>query len=142
LFTCAETTWANSHNNILIFHSLLILYFALIGCELEYASVAWNSVTIADSNKLERIQRKFAAFCHNRVFQDVEYHCDNILEILNMLTVLTSRRHFDALLLLNVFSGAKCCPSVLETVGIRVPTSNFRNFTMFTCSSSHCPSVK
>jgi hypothetical protein len=51
-------------------------YFAFIGSEFEYASVAWNSVTITNSNKLERIQRKFAALCHNRVFQDVEYHCD------------------------------------------------------------------
>jgi hypothetical protein len=35
---------------------------------LEYASVAWNSVIVTDSNKLERIQRKFATFCHSRFF--------------------------------------------------------------------------
>jgi hypothetical protein len=56
-----------------------MLYFALVRSQLEYASVAWNSVTITDSNKLERIvQRKFAALCHNRFFQDVEYHYDNL----------------------------------------------------------------
>jgi hypothetical protein len=37
--------------------SLLILYFALVISKLEYAFVAWSSVTIADSNKLERVQK-------------------------------------------------------------------------------------
>jgi hypothetical protein len=45
----------------------------------------------------------------------VEYHYDNILEKLNMQTLHIRRRHFDALFLINVFSGTKCCPSVLET---------------------------
>jgi hypothetical protein len=35
-------------------------------------------ITITDSNKLERVQRKFAAFCHKIFVQDVEYHYDNI----------------------------------------------------------------
>jgi hypothetical protein len=46
----------------------------LMRSKLEYASVAWNSLTTADSNKLERIQRKCAALCHNKVLRDVEYH--------------------------------------------------------------------
>jgi hypothetical protein len=49
--------------------SLLMLYFALVGSELEYTSVAWNSGTITESNKLERIRRKFAAICPSRFFQ-------------------------------------------------------------------------
>jgi hypothetical protein len=42
-----------------------MLYFALVRSKLEYTSVAWKSVTITDFNKLERVQRKFAALCHN-----------------------------------------------------------------------------
>jgi hypothetical protein len=81
---------------------LLILYFVLFRSKLEYASVAWNSVTITDSNKLERVQRKFASFCHNWFFQDVEYHYDRILEKLNLQTLHIRRRYFDPLFLLIV----------------------------------------
>jgi hypothetical protein len=84
--------------------------------------IVWNSVAIADSNKLERIQRKFAALCHNRFLRDMEYHYDNLLELFNLLTLHNRRRHFGALFLVNVFGGTKFWPSVLETVGRRVPT--------------------
>jgi hypothetical protein len=120
--------------------SLLILFFALVRSKLEYASVAWNFVTIADSNKLERVQKKnFTALCQKRFFQDVEYHYDNIFEKLNLQTLHIRRRHFDALFLINDFSGTKHFPSVLETVGIRVPTRNMGNFNTFSCSFSHSP---
>jgi hypothetical protein len=99
------------------------MYFAVVRSKLEYVSVAWNSVTITDSNKLERVQRQFAALCHSRFFQDVKYYYDIILEKLNMLTLHIRRRHFDALFLIIVFSGIKYCPSVLGTVGIRVPSA-------------------
>jgi hypothetical protein len=32
--------------------------------KLEYASVAWNSLTLTDSNRLESIQKKFAHLCY------------------------------------------------------------------------------
>jgi hypothetical protein len=99
-------------------------------------------VAITDSNKLERVQRKFAALCQKRFFPDVEYHYDNVLGKLNLQTLHIRRRHFDAVFLINVFSGTKQCPSVLETVGIRVPTRNIRNFNTFSCSLSHCPSAR
>jgi hypothetical protein len=45
----------------------------LVISKLEYAPVAWSSVTITDSNKLERIQRKFAALCHSRLLAYFSY---------------------------------------------------------------------
>jgi hypothetical protein len=64
-----------------------------------------------DSNKLKGLQRQFAALCYNRFSQDVEYDYDNLLEKLNLLTLHISHHHIDALFLINIFSGAKCCLS-------------------------------
>jgi hypothetical protein len=81
--------------------SLLMLYIATVRSKLEYATVVWNSITNTDSNKLERVQRKFAGLCHNRFFQDVDYHYSNILDKLNLQTLHVRRRHIDALFLIN-----------------------------------------
>jgi hypothetical protein len=72
----------------------------------------------------------------------MEYHYDIIWEKLNVQTLHIRRRHIDALFLINSFCGTKNCPSVLKTVGLRVPTRNIRNFTTFSCSFSHCPSAR
>jgi hypothetical protein len=39
--------------------SLKILYVALIKSKLQYPLVAWNELTLADSNKLYNIQKKY-----------------------------------------------------------------------------------
>jgi hypothetical protein len=97
---------------------------------------------LTDSKNLKTYKENLQPFATLDFFQDVEYHYDNILEKLNLQTLHIRRRHFDALFLINAFSGTKYCSSVLETVGIRVPTRSIRNFTAFSCSFSHCPSAK
>jgi hypothetical protein len=57
-------------------------------------------------------------------FQDMQYHCGNILEGFNLLTLLIRRRHFDAFFLINVFYGTKCCSFVFEMVGLLDPIRN------------------
>jgi hypothetical protein len=116
--------------------SLMMLYLALVCSKLDYTSVACNSVTITDFYKLERIQRKFAALCQNMIFHDVEYLYNNLLEKLNLPTMHFRRRHSDAFSFINIISGVKCCPSLLETVGIRVPPRNI-NIVSLPCSVGH-----
>jgi hypothetical protein len=50
---------------------------------------------------------------------------------LNLLTLCTRHRYSDALFSINVFSDAKYCPSVPESVGIRVLIRKIYNFITF-----------
>jgi hypothetical protein len=54
--------------------SLLMLYIAIVRSKLEYAALTGILSRIPTPNKLKRIQRKFAVLCHNRFFQDEDYH--------------------------------------------------------------------
>jgi hypothetical protein len=100
---------------------------------IEYASVAWNSITITDSSKLERIQRKFVALCYTRFFNGVcGYKYEDILVRLNFLTLHLRRRHLDALFLINVFKGKISCSSIFDTVSLRIPTRSIRGYITFT----------
>jgi hypothetical protein len=113
------------------------LYITLVRSKLEYASVAWNSITSTDANKLERIQQRFAALCFNRFFPQVNYNYSLALVKLKLYTLYIRRHRLDALFLTQVYFGLKFCPSVLEIVGLRVPA-------LFNvCSSSkNCPSAR
>lgn len=75
--------------------SLLILYLALARSNLEYASIAYNSVTSTDSKKLEH-KKNLAALCHNKFFQDVEFYYGSTFPKLNLQTIKIRSRHFDA----------------------------------------------
>jgi hypothetical protein len=72
------------------------------------------------------------------IFQDMEYHYGTIMEKIKFADTAYQASSLRCL----VFTGTNCCSSVLETVGIRDPTRNIRNFTMFSRSSSHCPSSR
>jgi hypothetical protein len=60
-----------------------MLYFSLVRSKLDHGSVAWNSVTITDSTKLGRVQKKMQPSSTKIFFQDVEYNYVSILETLN-----------------------------------------------------------
>jgi hypothetical protein len=96
-----------------------------------------------DSQKLERVQRKFLALRKIIIFQDVQYSRDNLLGKLNLLTLYEyiGRRYSDSLFVI-VYKGVKFCSSLQETIAFRVPVRYIRKCTMLGCSSSHCPSAR
>jgi hypothetical protein len=93
-----------------------MLYLALVGSILDYASAALNSVTITNAHKLGRIQRIFAALCQNRFFKTWNIICTTTWEKLNWQTLHIKRRHFDPWFLIHVFSGTKAAPLLKRLV--------------------------
>jgi hypothetical protein len=73
----------------------------------EHSSVALNSVTITDSSKFERQQRKLTALCQNTIFQDIPYCYDDVLGKVHLQTLHIRLHRFDALLLTSVYNDDK-----------------------------------
>jgi hypothetical protein len=69
---------------------------------------------------------------------------DLILCHLHFRTLYSRWRLLDALFLINVFKGKINCHSIMDTVGIRVPTRKIREFPTFSVNSAlrHSPSAR
>jgi hypothetical protein len=87
---------------------------------------------------LSSIQQKFAHLYYNRFLPHVHYSYANALEYLKLHSLRIRRHHLDALFLIQIYLGSKLCPSVLETVGHRVPIRHLRDFSLFHV----CPNFK
>jgi hypothetical protein len=96
--------------------------------------VVWNSVSSTDARKLERIQRKFAALCQNSFLMLVFFNKASYFILqggsnmtgtnCDLFTHQSSRSYLNHLVFSSVYSGLKCCPSLLDATGIRVPLCN------------------
>jgi hypothetical protein len=67
---------------------------------------------------------------------------EDFLEFLKLHTLHDRRLHLDALFLISVCSGLKWCPSLLDTTGIRVPSRNVRNSSLFTATCTNSPTAR
>jgi hypothetical protein len=119
-----------------------MLYFTLVTSKLEYASVVWNSITTTGQTGTHPAE--VLVFCWNRFLPHVHYSYANALEYLKLHTLRKRMYHLDALFLIQVYRGLQYCPSLLEAVGLRVPTWYLRDFSMFNFSPSikNCPSAR
>jgi hypothetical protein len=98
---------------------------------MEYACYL-ELITSTDSSNLETVQRKFVALCCIRYFVGV--CCNNykiILVRLNLRTLYSRRRHFDALFLTNVFKSIISCSSLFDSVSVRIPNRIIRDYSTF-----------
>jgi hypothetical protein len=124
--------WFNYTSSFSSADGLYVLCTTLVWPKLEYASVAWNSITSTDLSKLMRVQRKFAALCYSRFFVGVCYkNYDGILARLNLPTLYSRLQHLDVLFLINVFKNKISCSSIFYSVSVCTPTRIIRNYCTF-----------
>jgi hypothetical protein len=120
----------------------LVLYLALVRPRLESASTVRNSVTTTDAKPLGRIQRKLVALCQNRFSTHDHVTYEDFLEFLKLRTPHDRRLHLDALFCISVYSGLECCLSLLNATGVRVPSRNVRNSSLFTATCTNPPTAR
>jgi hypothetical protein len=114
----------------------LMLTFALVRSELEYTCVALNFTAAPDFNIRECMHTQFAIFRHNLFFQSITISLIIIIYWVKPSGTIHQASPFKCFVSNNVYNAAKSCCSVLETVGIRGPAKDIRNFPVLSCSSS------
>jgi hypothetical protein len=116
------------------------LYITLILSKPEYASVVWNNLTLADSNKLENIKEGSQIYVIIDLFSPgfFFFFCnyESILNHLHFKTRYFGRENLDALFLINVSKNKTDCCSIMDTVGLRVPTKPIRDTCTFNVSNA------
>ena len=70
---------------------------------MQYAFVAWNSVTSVNALKLERIPRQFVSLCYHRFISHEHYRFGNVLNCLKLQALIAWRRYLFVLFLTGVF---------------------------------------
>jgi hypothetical protein len=91
--------------------------------------IIFFSNTNTDSNKIESTHKKFDILRHNRFFKNHNYNY--AMENSKLHTLYERRRYFDLIFINNFYNGYITCPSLLETVSIRVPSKKLRDFSTF-----------
>jgi len=93
--------------NLVVYFSLLFMLYCISGKSKLWNTCVFLNSTFDDANRLERVQRKFPAFCFYNVFLDVNYNYANALHCLKLLTLRERRCHFDF-----------CCLKLLFMLGM------------------------
>ena len=88
---------------------------------------------------MEGFQQNFVALYQNRILAHDHVTYGYFFEVLKLHTPNDIRFYLDALFLISVHLGLKCCASPLDITGIRVLPRNFRNSSLFTCTCKTSP---
>ena len=84
------------------------------------------------------------SLCYHCFFSHLNYSYNTVLKHLKLHTLVPRRKYLNAFFLINIFNGSKYCPTSLKTVYLRVPHSNFNDFSLFNVNakSYNCPSTR
>jgi hypothetical protein len=113
--------------------SLTDLYIPLFLSKLEYVSVVWNRLTLADSNKMENVKTKFANLCYNRFIQPSSFcNYESMLNYLHFKKLPSRQQNLDTIFVTNIFKNLFDFCYIVDIVCHVIPTKQIRDFSTLT----------
>jgi hypothetical protein len=103
-------------------HTRLVVFNAFVRSRLEYASVAWNPVYSAQSQRIESLQRAFTrhlAFVSPGINHRQPYQ--QRLDFFKLKTLRDRRAMSDVLFLYKLINSGACCGHLLSMISLNVP---------------------
>jgi len=118
--------------------SLIMSYFVLFRCKLEYTLPACN-ITATNATKLECVKWRFAALYLSHFFFSYPLQLCCCSYILYRWQGITLMLFF---FIIHVSPKSKCYPSMIDKSSLQVPSCNIRNFTQFSAEQKNWPSTR
>jgi hypothetical protein len=98
---------------------------------LQYTSVSWNSITVADSSIFETAKRIFAILCCSGFLIGICYNSYDISAGLNLSPLQSRQPVLNTLLLITIFKNKLVCSFIFYIVSLHVPITSIRDFLNF-----------
>jgi hypothetical protein len=118
---------------------ILILYFAYVRSQLEYAVPVWNPFYEVHIKRFESIQKKFLTFLHfkkgGQYNTDIPYH-ENLMNIppyhelcseSNLLSLSNRRKFLSCCFIFSIIQGYSDSPFILNSISFEVPSRTLRD---------------
>lgn len=127
--------WASDLDDI---HCVMVIYFAYIRSQLEYAVPIWCPYYQTHISRIEKVQKKFLAYINFKFFAtynpDIPFY-ENLTQLapynercndLSLLTLEHRRKLLSSCLVYNILNGLTDSSFILENLKLQVPHRSLR----------------
>ena len=115
--------------------AIRLLYCSLVRPLLEYASSVWNPYYACHIHKIEQVQRRFLRYLSFKANinppDDFHYDYDMLQNRFSLETLRLRRNQRDLKQFFKILNSLVDCPSLLNSIGLAVPSRNTRSTITF-----------